>query len=179
MPIYILGVISTVFWSWLADKKQTRWPFIVIPYSIGWCCLLALLVIPHPKYPGLTYAFLFGIPAGVYPPLICVLSWVGNNLAPTWKRAVGMATLISVGNFGGAIGSNIFLAKQEPHYWLGYGLCLGILTAAIASTFVLRFAYLSINKKRDQMSAADVRARYSETELLDMGDKSPLYRYVV
>lgn len=64
VPIYVLGAISTVFFSWLADRNQVRWPFIVGPYSIAICCFIALLAIPHPRYPGLTYAFLFGIPAG-------------------------------------------------------------------------------------------------------------------
>lgn len=94
--------------------------------------------IPQPKYPGLTYAFLFTVPAGVYPPLIGILSWFGNNLAPTWKRAVGMALLISLGNLGAAVGSNIFIANQAPRYRLGYGFCLGIVRAAIACTLVLR-----------------------------------------
>ncbi|KXS94248.1 hypothetical protein AC578_8814 [Pseudocercospora eumusae] len=178
VPIYVLGAISTVFISWLADKKQTRWPFVVAPYTVGACCFIALLSIPHPRYPGLTYAFLFGIPAGVYPPLITILSWVGNNLAPTWKRAVGMALLISVGNLGGAIGSNIYLSSQAPKYPLGFGLCLGILTAAILCTMLLRLAYRRINEKRDLMSEAEVKERYTEAQLLDMGDKSPLYRYV-
>jgi hypothetical protein len=98
IPIYIVGVCSTIFFSVLADRHQTRWPFIVIPYSIAAIGFIGLLAIPHPKLPGLTYAFLFTIPGGVYPPLIGCLSWVGNNLAPTWKRAVGMAVLISIGN---------------------------------------------------------------------------------
>jgi cyanate permease len=72
IPIYVLGAISTIFFSWLADRRQTRWPFIVIPFSIALCCLIGLISIPHPRLPGLTYAFLFGIPAGVYPPLIGV-----------------------------------------------------------------------------------------------------------
>lgn len=103
VPIYVVGVISTITWSVLADKYQVRWPFVVGPYTVALCGFVALLSIPHPKYPGLTYAFLFTIPGGVYPPLICILSWIGNNLAPSWKRAVGMACLISVGNLGGAI----------------------------------------------------------------------------
>lgn len=73
VPIYVLGAISTVFFSWYADRKQIRWPSIVIPYSIAACCMIALLAIPHPRLPGLTYAFLFGIPAGVYPPLIALV----------------------------------------------------------------------------------------------------------
>ena len=90
-----------------------------------------------------------------------------------------MALLISLGNFGGAVGSNVFIAKQAPHYWLGYGFCLGIVTAAIACTLILRIAYGRINKQRDAMSEDEIRAKYTEEELLDMGDRSPLYRQAV
>lgn len=93
VPIYVVGAMSTVLFSWLSDKHQTRWPFILIPFSIAACAFIALLAIPHPKYPGLTYGILFAIPAGVYPPIIGILSWVGNNLSPTWKRSVGMVSL--------------------------------------------------------------------------------------
>jgi hypothetical protein len=74
-----------------------------------------------------------------------------------------------------------------------------MVTAAIISTFVLRIAYGMLNKKRDQMSEEEIRAKYTEgksllreryptireltlcfaEELLDLGDKSPLYRYVI
>lgn len=94
--------------------------------------------------------------------MIGVISWVGNNLAPSFKRAIGMALLMTLGNLGGAIGSNIFLAKQAPHYWLGYGFSVGILVAGMVSVFILRFATRSINKKRAQTSEEEVLARYSE-----------------
>lgn len=90
-----------------------------------------------------------------------------------------MAMLISMGNLGGAIGSNIFLQKQAPHYWLGYGMGLGMVTSAIVSTFVLKTVYVRINKKRDVVAEEEVRSRYGEDELLMLGDRSPLYRYVV
>ena len=105
-----------------------------------------------------------------------ILAWSGNNLAPTWKRAVGMALLISLGNLGGAIGSNIFIEQQKPRYWLGYGFCLGICAAAIACVTLLKFSWAWENKKRDAVDEAEVRSRYTEQELLQLGDKSPLYR---
>lgn len=179
IPIYFVGMCSTIFFSYMADKHQTRWPFIIGPYSVAIIGFIGLLAIPHPRFPGLTYAFLFAIPAGVYPPLTCILAWMGNNLAPSWKRAPGMAFLISMGNLGGLVGSNIYLENQKPHYWLGCGFCLGILLAAVMSTAVLRVAYARENEKRDLLSETEVRERYTENELLDMGDKSPLYRYVV
>lgn len=89
-----------------------------------------------------------------------------------------MALLISMGNLGGAVGSNIYLTSQAPKYPLGFGLCLGILTLAIICTLLLRIAYSRINKQRDSMSEEEVKARYTEAQLLDLGDKSPLYRYV-
>jgi len=179
IPVYVLGVISTIFFSVLADKHQKRWPYIVIPFSIGLIGFIGLLATPVKKYPGLTYAFLFFIPAGVYPPLICCLSWVGNNLAPSWKRAVGMAILISIGNMGGAVGSNIFLAAEKPRYWLGYGMGAGMVSAAIICTFILKASYEKINRERDAMDSNEIRARYTDEQLIEMGDKSPLYRYVV
>lgn len=51
--------------------------------------------------------------------------------------------------------------------------------AAIVAAVVLRVVYGKLNKKRDRITEEEVRERYSEEELLEMGDKSPLYRYVV
>lgn len=162
IPIYFVGACSTILFAYLADKRQNRWVFIAIPFSISAVGFIALLSIPHPALPGLTYAFLFTIPAGLYPAVIGCISWIGNNLAPSWKRAIGMALMMTVGNLGGAVGSNIFLARQAPHYWLGYGVSMAILFAGIASTVVLRFAVGKINKKRDQMTEQEVLAHYTE-----------------
>ncbi|KIV81005.1 hypothetical protein PV11_08459 [Exophiala sideris] len=178
IPVYTAGLIATIGFSWLADRYKSRWPFVVIPYGISMMGFLGLLVIPHPKYPGLTYAFLFPITIGVYPAVITLVSWVANNLAPTSKRACGLAVSIMMGNFGGAIGSNIYLTREAPHYWTGYGVSLTCSALAIICTFILRWAYKRENEKRDQMSEEEIRAKYSEQELLEMGDKSPLYRYV-
>jgi MFS family permease len=200
IPVYFAGLVSTIGFSWLADRRRSRWPFVVVPYGISLVGFLALLVIPHPKLPGLTYAFLFPITIGVYPAVITLVSWIANNIAPTSKRACGLAMSIMMGNFGGAIGSNIYLAQEAPRYWTGYGVSIACCALAIVSTFVLRWAYKRENWKRDQISEEEVRATYTEgtrfltplpalarmnfvltcdsAELLDMGDKSPLYRYV-
>ncbi|KAM6530080.1 hypothetical protein FALCPG4_008205 [Fusarium falciforme] len=178
IPIYFLGACLTLFFAYMADRRRNRWMFIIIPFSIGLVGFVGLLSIPHPRLPGLTYAFLFCIPSGLYPAVIGCVSWVGNNLAPSFKRAIGMALLMTIGNLGGAVGSNIFLAKQAPHYWLGYGFSLGILLLGVVCTLILRFAVKSINKKRDLIPEADILSRYTEDELMEMGDKSPLFRYV-
>lgn len=99
----------------MADRKRTRWPFIVGPFCIALVGYTAVLSIPHPALPGLTYFFLFFITAGLYPSIIGTIAWTSNNLAPNFKRAIGMALLMTMGNLGGAVGSNIFIATQAPH----------------------------------------------------------------
>ncbi|KAL4895466.1 major facilitator superfamily domain-containing protein [Aspergillus ambiguus] len=178
VPPYIVGVISIVAFSWLSDSKQIRWISIIFPYAIACVGLIALLAIP-PRLPGLTYAFLFTIPAGASPPIMGLLSWFGNNLAPSWKRAIGMALVISVGNLGGAVGSNIFLREQAPRYWLGYGFSLGIVLAAMVCAVILKVTFSRKNAIRERMDESAIRAKYSAAELVEMGDKNPLYRYVI
>ena len=108
---------------------------------------------------------------------------IANNLAPSSKRAVGMGLLISVGNLGGIAGSNIYIASQAPKYPTGFGTGLGISIAAIIMAYVLRGACDRENKARrkmlDEEGEQAVRARYSEQELLDMGDKSPFFIYTL
>lgn len=162
VPPYALGAITTVLAARLADKHRTRWPFIVFPYCVASVGFIGLLATPHPKYPGLTYGWLFFITGGLYPPVITMASWLGNNLAPTWKRSVGIALGISLANSGGIVGSNIYIAKQAPRYWLGYGFSLGCVVVAILATFTLRFAYKSANRARDKMSEENIRLKYTE-----------------
>lgn len=196
IPIYFVGACSTVIFARLSDRRRKRWVFIVIPFSIALIGFIGVLAIPHPRLPGLTYFFLFFITSGLYPSIIGCISWVGNNLAPSFKRAIGMALLISIGNLGGAVGSNIFLREQAPNYWLGYGFSAGVIVSAITATIILQFATKRINKKRDLIPEEEIRARYTEgqskrglcmesvtdihgaDELQQMGDSSPLFRYV-
>lgn len=90
-----------------------------------------------------------------------------------------MALFISIGNMGGIVGSNIFLEAQAPHYWTGYGICVSITLCAIVAALGLRLSYGRQNAKRDRMSVEEVREKYSREDLIMMGDRSPVYRYVL
>ncbi|EXJ58571.1 hypothetical protein A1O7_05998 [Cladophialophora yegresii CBS 114405] len=183
IPIYVFAMIMTLIFAFWSDRVEQRTPFIMAGFSIAAVGFIGELAIPHPRLPGVTYFFLFPLAAGLYSPFICIVCLVGNNLAPSSKRAVGMALLISIGNFGGIAGSNIYIASQAPKYPTGFGTGLGICVAAVAMAYVLRRAYRAENAKRDafMMGKTDdeVKAMYTEQELLDLGDKSPFYRYTV
>jgi hypothetical protein len=60
---------------------------------------------------------------------------------------------------------------------IGYGVCLGAVSAACGLAIVLHFLLKRENARRDAINQEDVNSRYTAEELADMGDKSPLFRY--
>ncbi|EEP77816.1 predicted protein [Uncinocarpus reesii 1704] len=91
IPIYVLAMIVTILFAFLSDRYQQRTPFIVAGYIIATLGFTAQLAIPHPKFPGLTYGMLFVVAAGLYAPFISIVCLIGNNLAPSSKRAIASA----------------------------------------------------------------------------------------
>lgn len=77
------------------------------------------------------------------------------------------------------MGSNIYFKAQAPYYWVGYGVSLGVLLSAIISSVIMLFALKRINKKRENVTVEEVRAKYTDEQLDEMGDKSPLFKYTL
>ena len=202
VPVYFTAMLVTLSFAFISDKYKQRTPFIMAGYTISTLGLIAQLAIPKPRLPGLTYGMLFVVASGLYAPFTSIVSLIGilppmppssvtiltyistgNNLAPSSKRAVGMALMISVGNWGGIAGSNIYLSRQAPKYPVGFGVSLAMSVAAIGVAYILRVTYRRINEERDRMLAEEgeeaIRARYTEQELLDLGDLNPFFRYTV
>ncbi|KAF2201399.1 hypothetical protein GQ43DRAFT_371527, partial [Delitschia confertaspora ATCC 74209] len=107
----------------------------------------------------------------------------GNNLAPSSKRAVGMALLISCGNMGGIMGSNIYLSREAPVYRTGFACSFAMCVLAVLMAFALRKGYERENKRREALlrekTEEEIRAGYGEQELLDIGDRSPFFKYTL
>lgn len=90
-----------------------------------------------------------------------------------------MALQLTVGNLGGAVGSNIYLKAEAPYYWTGYGVSLGVLVMAILAGYILRWKLQLINNERDKMTTEEVMTKYTPEQLADMGDNNPLFRYTL
>jgi MFS family permease len=183
IPIYVAAVIAVLVIAYWSDHARTRTPFIIGAYSIAIVGFIAQLALPQTRLFGVTYFFLFLIAIGLYGPFVSIMCLCVNNLAPSSKRAVGVALLVTVGNFGGFIGSNIFLQSQAPKYPAGFGTCLAIICASVGMTIVVRLKLKRENERRDQFmvgkTVEEVKAMYTEEELMLLGDKSPLFRYTL
>lgn len=87
------------------------------------------------------------------------------------------AFLISLSNIGGIVGSFIFLSNEAPAYNTGYGVTLAVSFLGFAGAGLLWYEWQKLNKKRRLVDEDQVRAKYTDLELLQMGDRSPLFKY--
>ncbi|KAK2803782.1 hypothetical protein FQN51_003012 [Onygenales sp. PD_10] len=173
IPVYVFALLVTITASFLSDRYESRSNFIIYPSIIGTIGYIGLLALPHPGLPGATYGMLFVVAFGLYPVIVGILSWNANNLAGSWKRSIGVALQISIGGLGGAVGSNIFLSKEAPHYWTGYGVSLGGNILGLFAAVFLRWKLNKANKEREAMSLDEIHEKYTDEELREMGDRTP------
>lgn len=181
VPPYVAGAISSIFFAKLSDRFFWRLPFLAIPLSfifIGYSLVLAL----HGNLGGHLGQAFFAIILtcmGIYPIQPAGSSWAANNLAPSNRRAIGVAFNICLGNVGGVIGSYMYLESEAPKYYTGFGLSLAFGASAFIIAFLLELSYKWGNSKKAKLTEDEVRAKYTDKDLLDMGDKSPLFRYTL
>lgn len=179
IPPYVAGAISAITLSKLSDRYQKRMPFIfgqMFIVVVGFAILMPLA--PHIKHQiPACYIGVVLICIGQYPTNPAGSAWISGNLAGEQKRAMGIALNIALGNCGGIVGSYIFLEDESPGYPTGFGIGLAFATFTLISTIVLGYSYKTINKKRDLLDEAEIRAQYTPEQLARLGDKSPLFRY--
>ncbi|CVL13727.1 hypothetical protein FPRO06_07716 [Fusarium proliferatum] len=185
VPPYVVASCLTIVAAHFSDKTQRRGLFVISGLTtalIGF--VIAIATSDRPDLGGVTYAGCFIACCGFYPAFPGVVAWLANNTAGPYKRAISIGLQLSLGNLGGFVGSNIYLARDRPAYRLGYGISLGFIFCAILAAGSMMFFLNRINKKRDEYVAREggeraVIEKYGEWTLAEMGDRSPLFRYTI
>ncbi|KAL4762919.1 putative MFS transporter [Aspergillus foveolatus] len=199
IPPYVLGAFSAFAFSIFADRYTWRMPFIVVPqlaqvvaFSILYThaanieenialCYFGVCLACFGYHPSILFlqANLLTLPTGsMYPILPGVNAWNISNTPHLAKRAVAIGYLICVGNVGGLIGSFIYKQDEAPLYVTGYGNSFAFAAAGIIACLVLEFALFRLNRSKERCED-EVRERYTDSELQEMGDRSPLFRYTL
>jgi hypothetical protein len=104
-----------------------------------------------------------------------LLALSSNNYAPQAKRAMGMAIQIGFGSMGGAAASNFYFKTDAPRYRLGHSLALTFVGLGLITVTVYYLLCRRINSRRERDGHGD--RTYTAEELVDLGDKSPDFRY--
>ncbi|GEQ69243.1 hypothetical protein JCM33374_g2914 [Metschnikowia sp. JCM 33374] len=177
VPIYVVASIYSIAQAWMSDRVGLRSPFLSFNFvcmAIGYT--VCICVDPRTN-PRVIYAASYIIAIGMYPAFPLVVIWFSNNLSGSYKRAVGMAFQIGIGNLGGAFASNFYRTQDSPRFLLGHSLELGFICGGFFFMMVVIVGYkLSNKRRRDALKRGDY-SNYSEAEFLAMGDKSPHFTY--
>ncbi|KAF5006451.1 hypothetical protein FDECE_7173 [Fusarium decemcellulare] len=182
VPAYVAGGISSICFAKISDHFNWRMPFVAIPLgliAIGYSVVMGFQGDMTGSNTGPGYFALVLTCIGIYPVQPAGSSWAANNLAPSSRRAIGVAFNICVGNIGGIIGSYMYLDKEAPRYQTGFGLSLAFGASGVIVALLLELSYKWGNKRKAQLTEEDIRAQYSEEQLLKLGDKSPLFKYTL
>lgn len=179
VPPYVFATITLLIWAVWSDRIKTRYPFVLAGLTF---CLVGFVINICDVPIGAKYFGTFLIVAGSYAGFPGVVAWLGNNLAGHYKRGVGMALHIGIGNFGGAIASNIYRTQDAPRYILGHGIELMFVGIGFIAVPITVLAYKRINARRDALVRDATEkgiTRYTPEELRRMGDRAPDFRYTL
>lgn len=181
MPPYFAGAISAYGFGIVADKLRWRMPIIVMGQMlviIGFGILFALADDIKDNIPACYFAVVLAC-IGLYPIIPGTNAWTANNLAGARKQAMGIAFMISAGNCGGLVGSFIYLEREAPKYPTGFGSSFAFAAAGMVASLVLETRFWFVNRRNGKISREEVYQRYTPEELQVMGDRSPLFKYIL
>lgn len=179
-PPYVAAAISAITFAKISDRFYWRMPFVVVPMAIvtvAYSIIISLNGELESKRAVAYFSVVLAV-VGIYPIQAAAASWNANNIAPSSRRAIGIALMNCVGNVGGIIGSFMYLESEKPKYHTGFGLSLAFGGSGMIVALLLEWSYKHANARKARI-ADDARARYTEDELFDMGDRSPLFKHVL
>jgi len=180
VPPFVFATIVLFFFAYYSDKLKIRSPFILAGLTL---CLIGFSINISNCPTGIKYLGTFFCVTGSYAAVPGVISWLGNNLSGQYKRGVGMALHIGIGNFSGAIASNIYRTRDHPRYIYGHGVELIFVGIGFIAVPMVAFLYRRINAQRDRMLQFEIEGGikkiYTDHEMRELGDKAPDFRYTL
>lgn len=176
-PPYVAGALSALIAGKWSDRVNRRMPFIAVPGAlilVGYSMMLSLNGAISDNA-GMAWPALIIIMVGIYPIQPATQAWNANNIAPSRRRAVAVALTNAVGSAGGVVGS--FMYPESPKkYVTGFGLSLALGGYAMLAALLLEWSYMVSNARKAKIVES---TPHDDAELLAMGDKSPLFKYVL
>ncbi|WVW80169.1 hypothetical protein I302_102146 [Kwoniella bestiolae CBS 10118] len=178
-PPYVFAAFCVVASGLFSDRYRMRAATVVFPSIVGFIgVLICVLTVKHKHLVALSYVGTCIAAGGLYCLTPALTVWTGLNTAGQTKRAAAISISFLFAAIGGIPGSYIYLAKEAPGYPTGFGVSLGLMGLGNIVVPSLYWVYCGwINKKRERLTIEEVHEKYSQEELEEMGDLSPLYRY--
>lgn len=146
-PPYLLCFLTMIPTSFLSDRYRMRGPFaafFAILSTIGYI-ILGTSTKVAPRYVGIFLSI------NIFTTVSLVLVWIANTNHSDSKRAGAFWLMMSVGQCGSLLGTNVFPPSDAPYYrkasWIG---CAFSLTAAITAS-TMSYILWRENRTRDRL----------------------------
>jgi len=148
---YAVGWFMVFFQSWHSDKSKDR------GYHVMGSCALSfigyiILATSVQKSVGAAYFALFLVVGGNYSLFPLVMSWAANAFAPTSKRGVGTAFIVSISNCVSIAAPQVYF-DPNTKFRKGHGISAGLLFFSFWVAFALRTRFAYQNKKNEKIIA--------------------------
>ncbi|KAI9735682.1 MAG: hypothetical protein M1834_001698 [Cirrosporium novae-zelandiae] len=175
IPIYAVAFVVSLSCAFLSDHLKLRYPFTIFGMClclIGWSIELA-----HVPQAELRYMGMFFVAAGAYTMMPIIVVWTAINLGKGYKRTVGLAMLIGLGNCGAFISSNVFITSEGPEYKTGFSVGIGLNMMGGVAVTILFLGLIRENHRRDKLQTSGQVP--TDIPLEDLGEEHPNFRYQI
>jgi nitrate/nitrite transporter NarK len=171
---YVVAAFGTICLGFIGDRYGYRSLLNMMSCTIaiiGFALLLGSQN-SHVQYLG---TFLGAL--GVYPTIPLTISLFSGNLEGSYKRGVAIGIFVSLGNFQGAVSSNIYRRKDRPRYKLGHSVVIAYLCMIWIGSLVT-FFYLRWEMAARRAGKRNYRLEGKTQEQIDqLGDLHPDFVY--
>lgn len=141
--------------AYISNKVKLRAPFII---GSGFVAIIGYIILLTSPTPGGKYVAVFICAGGIYAGNALLLAWPSENLMGHTYRATGLAMVITIGDIGAIIGTQLYriplggLANKK--YEISYILTIVWLCIGIFSAAALYIGLARQNKKWDEDQSA-------------------------
>ena len=174
-PPYALCFILMIIVSIVSDKLRMRGPFAVV------CSILSavgFIILGTATGVGARYFAEF-LTVLIFISVSLDLVWNSNTNSTSTKKAGGLWIMMTVGQCGPLLGTNVFPSSDEPYYRKGMWVCCSFALLSAATEASLSFLLWRENKRRDnkygKVAAVGVQVETSA----DAVESEAQYRYII
>lgn len=177
IPVYGVSAVGMLVTAYLSDRFRHRYGFIMLGCfiaTVGYSLLLHQTGLPRePRYAAL---FLVSLGGNMATPMS--LAWLSNNVSGRWKRAFSSGIQVTIGNFSGIIGTNVFVQNNASQYKTGYAASMSMLWLGALSATAM-FVGLCIENRKRAAGKRDHRLALPDEQVKNMGDYHPSFRFAL
>ncbi|SAM00621.1 hypothetical protein [Absidia glauca] len=143
-PPCVVGSVFVLLSGYLTDRTNYRTPLLLIGFAVMALGYILLLIVHDP---WVLYGSLFVVTSGVGIVAAPTVGWSSVNFPNPTIRAVAVASVVMIGNFGSVLASFLYPTANAPHHFFGNAFCLGSATLGFITSGLTGFFLYRANRR--------------------------------